>query len=158
MQAVMGTLGVVGSETTTNHVHEMERVLGIEAARHSIMEEIKTTMGAHGMSIDERHTMLLADCMTYKVGRRLQVQEGGGGVMDETHVDLCWRMHVVRPRCSSLDHRAAVWHLQQCRLCDATALAFALAKASSKLGNNRKLGHHSTSAAVVLTSSSDAHQ
>lgn len=65
----MGTLGVVGSETTTNHVHEMERVLGIEAARHSIMEEIKTTMGAHGMSIDERHTMLLADCMTYKVGR-----------------------------------------------------------------------------------------
>lgn len=32
------------------------------------MDEIKTTMGAHGMSIDERHTMLLADCMTYKVG------------------------------------------------------------------------------------------
>jgi DNA-directed RNA polymerase III subunit RPC1 len=64
----MGTLGVVGCETTTNHVHEMERVLGIEAARHSIMDEIKTTMGAHGMSIDERHTMLLADCMTYKVG------------------------------------------------------------------------------------------
>lgn len=63
----MGTLGVVGYETTTNHVHEMERVLGIEAARRSIMEEIKTTMGAHGMSIDERHTMLLADCMTYKV-------------------------------------------------------------------------------------------
>jgi hypothetical protein len=43
-------------------------VLGIEAARRAIMDEIKTTMGAHGMSIDERHTMLLADCMTYKVG------------------------------------------------------------------------------------------
>lgn len=66
LQAVMGTLGVVGSHTTTNHVHEMERVLGIEAARQSIMDEIKATMGAHGMSIDERHTMLLADCMTYK--------------------------------------------------------------------------------------------
>lgn len=63
----MGTLGVVGCESTTNHVAEMERVLGIEAARRAIMEEIKTTMGAHGMSIDERHTMLLADCMTYKV-------------------------------------------------------------------------------------------
>jgi hypothetical protein len=24
-------------------------------------------MGSHGMSIDDRHTMLLADCMTYKV-------------------------------------------------------------------------------------------
>jgi hypothetical protein len=37
------------------------------AARVSIMNEIKYTMGSHGMSIDERHTMLLADCMTYKV-------------------------------------------------------------------------------------------
>lgn len=30
------------------------------------MSEIKGVMGAHGMSIDDRHTMLLADCMTYK--------------------------------------------------------------------------------------------
>ena len=30
------------------------------------MEEIKFTMGEHGMSIDARHTMLLADCMTFK--------------------------------------------------------------------------------------------
>lgn len=44
------------------------QVLGIEAARYKIMEEIQKTMGAHGMTIDARHTMLLADCMTYKVG------------------------------------------------------------------------------------------
>ena len=31
------------------------------------MTEINYTMGSHGMSIDDRHTMLLADCMTYKV-------------------------------------------------------------------------------------------
>lgn len=31
-------------------------------------DEIQYTMGQHGMSIDHRHTMLLADCMTYKVG------------------------------------------------------------------------------------------
>lgn len=68
LQAVMGTLGVLGHQTTTNHVAEVERVLGIEAARTKIMEEIKYTMGSHGMSIDDRHTMLLADCMTYKVG------------------------------------------------------------------------------------------
>eukprot|EP00878_Enallax_costatus_P021182 GHUV01022417.1.p1 GENE.GHUV01022417.1~~GHUV01022417.1.p1 ORF type:complete len:456 (+),score=120.95 GHUV01022417.1:512-1879(+) len=66
LQAVMGTLGVLGHKTTTNHVAEVERVLGIEAARTKIMEEIKYTMGSHGMSIDDRHTMLLADCMTYK--------------------------------------------------------------------------------------------
>lgn len=34
--------------------------------RSTIIHEIKHTMGAHGMSIDDRHTMLLADCMTYK--------------------------------------------------------------------------------------------
>jgi hypothetical protein len=65
----MGTVGVRGDLTTTNHVAETERVLGIEAARHAIMHEIRETMSAHGMAIDERHTMLLADCMTYKVGR-----------------------------------------------------------------------------------------
>ena len=39
-----------------------------EAARKTIMDEIQATMRAHGMTIDDRHTMLLADCMTYKVG------------------------------------------------------------------------------------------
>jgi hypothetical protein len=38
-----------------------------KAARHTIMAQIKYTMGSHGMSIDDRHIMLLADCMTYKV-------------------------------------------------------------------------------------------
>lgn len=63
----MGTLGVKGLETTTNHIAEIEKYLGIEAARLCVMKEINYTMGQHGMSIDDRHTMLLADCMTYKV-------------------------------------------------------------------------------------------
>jgi DNA-directed RNA polymerase beta' subunit len=67
LQAVMATAGVLGLKTTTNHVAEIERYLGIEAARYAIMSEINYTMGSHGMSIDDRHTMLLADCMTYKV-------------------------------------------------------------------------------------------
>ena len=66
LQAVMGTEGVKGSHTTTNHVMEAERTLGIEAARSCIIKEITTTMGAHGMTIDARHSMLLADVMTYK--------------------------------------------------------------------------------------------
>ena len=44
------------------------QVLGIEAARAVIMQEIQHTMSSHGMTIDARHTMLLADCMTSKVG------------------------------------------------------------------------------------------
>lgn len=30
--------------------------------------QVAFTMGQHGMAIDPRHTMLLADNMTYKVG------------------------------------------------------------------------------------------
>lgn len=67
LRSVMGTQGVVGTKTTTNHVLEAASCLGIEAARTTIMREIKYTMGQHGMAIDDRHTMLLADCMTFKV-------------------------------------------------------------------------------------------
>ena len=66
LQAVMGVEGVKGTHTTTNHVMEAERTLGIEAARSCIIKEINDTMKAHGMSIDARHSMLLADVMTYK--------------------------------------------------------------------------------------------
>src|ERR1700733_3984257 len=61
------TEGIVGEHTTSNHVMEVEKVLGIEAARRTIVNEIQYTMSSHGMSIDPRHVMLLGDVMTYKV-------------------------------------------------------------------------------------------
>jgi DNA-directed RNA polymerase beta' subunit len=64
----MGTAGVDGMQTQTNHVMETWSALGIEAARRKIIEQIVYVMSQHGMTIDGRHTMLLADCMTYKVG------------------------------------------------------------------------------------------
>lgn len=67
LQAVMGMEGVIGHETTSNHILEVQNILGIEAARRSIIKEIQYTMESHGMSIDIRHMMLLADVMTYKV-------------------------------------------------------------------------------------------
>jgi len=61
---VMTTEGVDGYNTTSNHVIETEKTLGIEAARSTIISEIQYTMGNHGMSIDVRHVKLLADLMT----------------------------------------------------------------------------------------------
>lgn len=58
--------GINGHETTSNHILEVQNTLGIEAARRSIIKEIQYTMESHGMSIDIRHMMLLADVMTYK--------------------------------------------------------------------------------------------
>lgn len=66
LSEVMGTDGVDGLRTKTNHVMETADVLGIEAARQTIYNEIQHTMKSHGMSIDPRHVMLLGDVMTYK--------------------------------------------------------------------------------------------
>jgi DNA-directed RNA polymerase III subunit RPC1 len=58
---------VVGEYTSSNHVTEVAQVLGIEAARRTIIKEIQYTMESHGMIIDPRHVMLLGDVMSYKV-------------------------------------------------------------------------------------------
>lgn len=66
----MGTPGIDARNTKINHVIEVHETLGVEAARQSIIDEIHDTMRNHGMSIDKRHMMLLADVMTYKVSVR----------------------------------------------------------------------------------------
>jgi len=64
----MGVEGIDGRKTVSNHIHEVRDTLGIEAARESIVKEIKYTMvDTHGMNIDIRHMMLLADMMTATV-------------------------------------------------------------------------------------------
>ncbi|KAF2224129.1 putative DNA-directed RNA polymerase III largest subunit [Elsinoe ampelina] len=64
LKACMTTEGVNGHKTRTNSVMECKEVLGIEAARKTIIDEISSVMG--GMDIDPRHMQLLADVMTYK--------------------------------------------------------------------------------------------
>lgn len=61
---VMVVPGIDGHYVTSNHVMSVLKTLGIEAARATIMSEIIKTMHSHGMTIDERHVKLLADCMT----------------------------------------------------------------------------------------------
>ncbi|KAI8911804.1 hypothetical protein EDD86DRAFT_203319 [Gorgonomyces haynaldii] len=63
---VMGADGIDGLKTTSNHVLEVLKTLGIEAARQTIINEIIYTMKSHGMTIDQRHVMLLADLMSFK--------------------------------------------------------------------------------------------
>lgn len=66
LSKVMSTPGIDPRHTTSNHIMEIEAVLGIEAARQSIINEIQYTMKSHGMSIDNRHIQLLGDIMTFK--------------------------------------------------------------------------------------------
>ncbi|RVW65945.1 DNA-directed RNA polymerase III subunit 1 [Vitis vinifera] len=83
LQTVMGTEGVIGRETTSNHIIEVQQTLGIEAARKCIINEIQYTMASHGMSIDIRHMMLLADLMTFR-GEVLGITRFGIQKMDKS--------------------------------------------------------------------------
>ena len=67
---VMTTDGVVGTATVSNHIMEVEKVLGIEAARATVIGQIGFTMSSHGLTVDPRHQMLLGDLMSFKVRRR----------------------------------------------------------------------------------------
>ncbi len=56
--------GVDMSRTYTNNIHEIEEVLGIEAARNSLIREMKETLQEQGLEVDIRHVMLVSDMMT----------------------------------------------------------------------------------------------
>jgi len=49
----------------TNNIKEIERVLGIEAARNAILKEIKDVMDMQKLFVDSRHIMLIADAVTF---------------------------------------------------------------------------------------------
>ncbi|CUM63180.1 uncharacterized protein PRCAT00000748001 [Priceomyces carsonii] len=87
LKDVMSTDGVVGTKTFTNHVLEIFEVLGIEAARSSIIREIDYTMSNHGMSVDPRHIQLLGDVMTYK-GEVLGITRFGLSKMRDSVLQL----------------------------------------------------------------------
>ena len=85
LQACMTTPGVLGTRTTTNSVMETKSVLGIEAARSTIIVEISAVMS--GMDIDPRHMQLLADVMTYK-GEVLGITRFGLAKMRDSVLQL----------------------------------------------------------------------
>ncbi|KAH7649449.1 DNA-directed RNA polymerase III C1 subunit [Cryptosporidium bovis] len=63
---LMGINGIVGTSTISNHVIETKEVLGIEAARQVIIQEVLKCMDAYSMDIDLRHIQLLSDIMTFR--------------------------------------------------------------------------------------------
>ncbi|BHF68648.1 DNA-directed RNA polymerase III subunit RPC1 [Sparganum proliferum] len=64
LQEVMCIPGVVPEKTKSNNILEVERVLGVEAARRVVMDELLAVMEGHGVEVNIRHVMLLADLMT----------------------------------------------------------------------------------------------
>ncbi len=48
----------------TNNIFEIQKVLGIEAARAHIVREIKRVLDEQGLDVDYRHILIVADMMT----------------------------------------------------------------------------------------------
>ena len=65
LEDIMRVPGVNWRRVYTNDIHEIERVLGIEAARAAIIKEIYNVLSDQGLDVDIRHIMLLADMMTW---------------------------------------------------------------------------------------------
>ena len=64
LKEVLKIAGVDQTKTMTNSIQEVADVLGIEAARNSIIREAHNTLSEQGLSVDIRHIMLVADLMT----------------------------------------------------------------------------------------------
>ena len=64
LQDVLKVEGVDTTKTTCNDLFMMAKVLGIEAARATIMKEASEVINSQGLDVDIRHIMLLADVMT----------------------------------------------------------------------------------------------
>jgi DNA-directed RNA polymerase III subunit RPC1 len=81
----MNTDGVDPYKTSTNSVMETLQVLGIEAARTKIIQEMQEV--TKDLSIDPRHMALLADVMTYK-GEVLGITRFGLAKMRDSVLQL----------------------------------------------------------------------
>ena len=62
--------------TTTNSIVEIEKLLGVEAAREAIIRETIKVLENQGIPLDIRHVLLIADAMTMS-GRVLGVSRYG---------------------------------------------------------------------------------
>jgi DNA-directed RNA polymerase subunit A" len=53
------------TRTVTNNIYEIAQVLGIEAARQTIINEVFKVIQSQGLNVDVRHIMLASDTMCY---------------------------------------------------------------------------------------------
>jgi DNA-directed RNA polymerase subunit A" len=76
LSQVLKVKGVDPTRTKTNNITEIEQVLGIEAARRAIIDEIMNVLREQGLDVDIRHVYMVADIMT-QTGRVRQIGRHG---------------------------------------------------------------------------------
>ncbi|CAL9190410.1 unnamed protein product [Musa hybrid cultivar] len=64
--AVMCHEDIDATRTTSNHLIEVIEVLGIEAVRRSLLDELRVVISFDGSYVNYRHLAILCDTMTYR--------------------------------------------------------------------------------------------
>ncbi len=94
LEQVLKIKGVDPTRTISNDIYEVERVLGIEAARALIIREIIDVLEEQGLDVDIRHVMLVADIMT-RTGEVKQIgRHGVSGEKDSILARAAFEMTV----------------------------------------------------------------
>ena len=65
LKQIFGIVGVAYNNIMCNDIHEVANVYGIEAARHTILNEIRSIFGFYGIYVNVRHIMLVIDWITH---------------------------------------------------------------------------------------------
>jgi len=76
LEGVLRVDGVDPTKTTTNNIHEIAEIFGVEAARNALIREAHAVLSEQGLDVDIRHVMLVADIMT-KTGEVQQIGRHG---------------------------------------------------------------------------------
>ena len=63
LKAILELDYVDSTRTTTNDIFEIHKILGIEAARQAIINEVYKVIESQGLDVDIRHIMLVSDTM-----------------------------------------------------------------------------------------------
>jgi len=65
LQGAIQIEGVDASRSLSNHIHEIEKLYGIEAARQMIIVEAQKVLEQQSLDVDLRHLLILSDLMCY---------------------------------------------------------------------------------------------
>lgn len=76
LKAVLKRKEIDPYRTTTNDVMEISKVLGIEAGRRAVVDELHKTLSENRIRVDLRHLLLLADLLTFTGEIRGTVRTG----------------------------------------------------------------------------------
>ncbi|KAL0206865.1 hypothetical protein P9112_012576 [Eukaryota sp. TZLM1-RC] len=76
LRAVLSVPGVDYKRTISNHIHEIYDVLGIEATRLALLNELRHVISFDGSYINYRHLSMLVDIMTVR-GQLMAVSRQG---------------------------------------------------------------------------------